>query len=161
LEKTVAAGQPTDYFARLGEGDYLSPGTFTITGVGGADIGSLTAMITIPPFPSWTNQASSGMVDRTKGLTFTWSGGSSPYITLFGGSATDSSATNGAVFACLAKGDAGSFTVPPNVLLAMPVGPNGLLTFEPNANPTTFAASGLALGYVTSNADTSILATFR
>jgi uncharacterized protein (TIGR03437 family) len=154
LTKTPGSN-PTEYFTQINAGDYLSPGAYTITGPGGADIGNFTARMNLPQQPVWTNQSSFSPVNRNSGLTVTWSGGASVLaVVIFGGSAADNSFSTGAFFACVAAGAAGTFTVPPSVLLALPVGP-GLVTFEPTANPANFAASGLTLGSVTSNFDTT------
>ncbi len=162
LAKDPSVPGVTEYFARLGAGDYLSPGAYTIAGPGGGDIGSFTATITIPQRPVWTNQSLMHMVNRANGLTLNWSGGAgTPFINILGLSATDSSLNIGAIFQCVAAGAAGTFTIPPSVLLSLPAGPNGGIIFEPAANPTSFTTTGLTIGFVNSNADTVNLATFQ
>ncbi len=159
LPKQSGSG-PTDYNLTLGPGNYLSPGAYTITGPGGADIGAISAAITIPQMPVWSNQASLNTVTRANGVTFTWTGSAAAYVEIGGGAATDQSFSNGALFDCYAPAAAGTFTVPPSVLLALPAGP-GELIFQPNANPASFTASGLTLGFVTSNFQTVLPATFQ
>src|SRR6185437_15075212 len=60
-----------------GSGNYLSPGTYTVTGNGGTSVGKINASITIPPLPNLTspNPNATPLVDRANGLTFTWTGG--------------------------------------------------------------------------------------
>jgi uncharacterized protein (TIGR03437 family) len=153
---------PTDYFTVLGPADYLTSGTFTITGTGGASVGAFTATLNLTTLPVWTNQSSLSTVNRANGLTVTWTGGApNTYVQLFGESATDKNFTSGALFACSAPATAGTLTVPPSVLQTLPAGPNGALSFSLDATPTTFTASGLDLGFVTSNRETVILVTFQ
>jgi uncharacterized protein (TIGR03437 family) len=163
LTKTVAAGQPTDYFVSIGQG-YFSPGTYTVTGTGGADVGPFTATLAIPAVPALTNQANLGAVTRSNGQTITWTGGDSQYVVLFGASYTDTNLTTGAVFTCVADGGAGTFTVPPTVLLAMPaapLSPNGVIVFQPSPLPNVFPATGLAAASIDFNANTTIPTTFK
>ena len=80
---------------------------------------------------------------------------------LTGESATDSSFSFGALFQCLAPATAGSLTVPSSVLQSLPAGPYGALSFSVDASTTTFNASGLDLGYVTSNRETVIAVAFQ
>ena len=163
MSKTVTAGQPTDYFISIGQG-YYSPGNYTVTGPGGADVGPFTAMLAIPSLAVWTNQASLTTVTRANGLTVTWTGGASQYILITGGSFTDTSLNTGAIFFCLASGDAGTFTVPASVLLTLPAvaaSPNGYLTFQPAASPVTFTATGLTLGSIDFNSNVTNQVTYK
>jgi hypothetical protein len=163
MSKTVTAGQPTDYFIQIGAG-YFSPGNYTVTGTGGADVGPFTATLTIPPLPVWTNQANVSTITRANGLTITWTGGTSQYVVISGGSFTDTTLTTGAVFSCFAAGDAGTFTIPPNVLLALPAvaaSPNGFLQFQAAPSPNTFTASGLTVGSIDFNANVTSAVTFK
>ena len=153
---------PTDCYSALGPGSYLNNGTFTITGTGGPSVGAFNATINLTPLPAWTDQSGLGTVNRANGLTITWTGGApNTFVQLFGQSATDKNFTFGAGFACSAPATAGTLTVPPSVLLAMPAGPNGRLSFSLDAAPTTFTASGRDLGFVTSNRETVMFVTFQ
>jgi len=82
-------------------------------------------------------------------------------ILIEGVSATDKTLTNGAGFSCAAPASAGTFTVPPAVMLALPAGSYGTVYFKPVIGPVGFTASGLNLGYVTSNLLTAIPTTFQ
>jgi hypothetical protein len=163
MVKTVTAGQPTDYFVSIGSG-YFSPGSYTVTGTGDADVGPFTASLTIPSVPVWTNQASVTTVTRANGLTITWSGGASQTVLISGASYTDTSLTSGAAFFCVAAGDPGSFSVPASVLLALPAAPaspNGGVTFQPAPAPNNFTASGLTVGSIDFNANVTNEVTFK
>jgi uncharacterized protein (TIGR03437 family) len=156
------------FSAILGDGtpgNFLDPGSYTISGAGGADVGSFTANLTMPPALTWTNQSSLTQVDRTKGLTVTWSGGDPNGIVTISGSspltvAPDSFTVS---FSCTERTDAGTFTVPPFVLLALPPSPEinagfggnhpvpGPLSVGTTTPLTTFKANGLDLGVATAS----------
>jgi len=148
---------------------YLSPGNYTLTAKGGADVGAFTSTLTLPAPVTWTNMDAITSVTRANGVTVNWTGGTGN-IMIEGYSQITTPQNAGAIFICYAQASAGSFTVPPNVLLALPVSattsagaPLGALmvsngppsaTFNPNP-PTgldvgTFSASftsGKLLGY--------------
>jgi uncharacterized protein (TIGR03437 family) len=107
----------------------LPSGPYTVSnGSGGANVGPVSANFTVPPFIAWTNQntLSQSTVTRANGVTVTWTGGTSAYggYADIQGSApfrgTNGSASNSVFFECTAPISAGTFTVPPSVLLAMP-----------------------------------------
>jgi hypothetical protein len=154
---------PTEYDGTLNSvGKFLAPGEYTVTGSGGADVGSFNAQFNLPTPPNWSNQSSLGTVTLANGLTINWGGvlGNNA-ILIEGVSATDKTLTNGAAFSCAAPASAGTFTVPPAVLLALPAGSYGTLYFKPAITPLGFTASGLSLGYVTSNLLTAIPTAFQ
>jgi uncharacterized protein (TIGR03437 family) len=135
-------------------------GTFTFNnGAGGANVGGFNTSISLASPLVWTNASSISTVNRTNGVTVNWSGGApNSYVLIFGSSSASVSyqATPLTVtFDCIAPVSAGTFTVPPVVLQALPAASaSGLtsptLTVENTANPVLFSASGLDLGYVTS-----------
>lgn len=150
--------------ANLGPGNFLAPGDYTVSGTGGADIGSFNAPFTIPTFATLVTPASGTnvAVTRANGFTLTWSGGTSDsFIQIDGQSATDPSNTNGASFSCIVLASAGTFTIPPSVLLALPAGSIGGWDFKPVMFPATFSASGLNLSLIEVNYDTPILTTLQ
>ncbi len=135
----------------------LDPGSFTVTGPGGADVGPFTLNITVPGAINWTNEAQLTIVQRTLGITPTWTGGdpSSQGIVILGGN-LDTRAQVGGVFLCSASLGAGSFTVPPSILSTVP--PTNFaqrsqtigflfLGVLPTSNLPTFTATGLDAGY--------------
>jgi hypothetical protein len=149
--------------ATLGPGTFLSPGSYTVTGTGGADIGAFSAPFTIPVPPTLTSPASGPNipVTRANGMTLTWSGGTpGSFVQISGANATDNTNTNAASFTCYALGSAGTFTIPPSVLLALPAGPNGGWSFTPTGS-IAFSAPGLLLGGIQSSYATSISTTLQ
>ncbi|MGP8246788.1 MAG: hypothetical protein ACLQVN_19995 [Bryobacteraceae bacterium] len=105
-------------------GAFLSPGAYTVTGTGGADVGAFNAALTIPAAPTLVSpsiQAAPPSVTRSSGLAFTWSGGvSNAYVQLQVTGPTDSTFSNGAIAVCNVAASAGTFTIPSYVMLALP-----------------------------------------
>ena len=136
-------------------GTFLVPGAYTITGTGGADVGAFTANFTIPQSPtliSPTAAANLGFT-RSNGLTVTWNGsGSNGNVDIFMLSALDNAFTLGSVANCRVAASAGTFTIPPYVLLALPVGNFTQFELSPGilspAVSASFTASGINLGLV-------------
>lgn len=148
---TYSAGKtPAAYTASLPNSFIpTSGGTFTFSGSGGsgAQIGSFNTSVTIPPAITWTNMAAASSILIPQGFTLTWTGGTSNGLVSISG---DSSGAAGVdvKFECLAPAAAGTFTIPPEVLLSLPntttTAKLGIASFE---NPVTFPASGLDLGF--------------
>lgn len=140
-----------------GNGGALNPGTLTVSAPGGADVAAFTANVTIPQFPTMTNpkpDSQATAVSRASGLTVTWTGGTpDSYVEIDGSSATDNTGKTAASFQCLAPASAGSFTIPPSVLLAMPAGGFASLDFHPSILPVAFSAKGLAVTVLTAQWD--------
>src|SRR5262249_19688744 len=88
------------------------------------------------------NAANPIAVTRSNGLTVAWSGGQAgSYIELEISSAIDQNTRADAV--CWARAESGSFTIPANVLAALPAGNSGELIFRAFLNPANFPGSGL------------------
>jgi uncharacterized protein (TIGR03437 family) len=129
-------------------------GSFTYdNGNGGADVGHFNTATNFPANFSWTNASAVTAINRTQGVTVNWSGGAPGVTVTISGSAA--STVNGSSvtgsFTCQAPLSAGTFTVPPPVLLALPSG-SGTLLLTDNTNPQTFTASGLDVGYTLNTA---------
>jgi len=134
-------------------GSFLSPGSYTVSVSGGTGVAASTASFTIPALPVMTSPAPHASapipVTRTDGLTVSWSGGSPDgRIVIHGSSATDNTFNLGASFQCLAPAGSGTFTIPPNVLMAMPPNNFGALWFEPLVQSTNWTGSGLDIATV-------------
>jgi uncharacterized protein (TIGR03437 family) len=145
-------------------GNFLSPGQYTASATGGADVGAFSAPFTIPTPPALTSPSSGPniAVTRATGLTVTWSGGTAnSLVQVQGENATDNTGATGAAFNCSALGNAGTITVPPSVLLALPSGPFGGWDFIPNIITTPFSAPGISLGFIDSSYDTPIYTTLQ
>ena len=94
-----------------GGGNFLSPGTYTVSAPGGADVPAFSTSITVPAFPTMTSPPPDSVnpfvVTRSSGLTVSWSGGSATgYIEMDGFSNTDNTGNTGAGFECLEIGRA-------------------------------------------------------
>jgi uncharacterized protein (TIGR03437 family) len=130
-------------------GTYLSPGAYTVSSAGGADIGPFNASITIFPPPSLTSPANLVIppLTRSSGMTLTWTGGSpNAVVTILMLAATDNTATIGAAAACAVAANAGTFTIPPYALLPLPAGNSTQFEFANGTARVPFTATGLSLG---------------
>ena len=178
LARASVPGIGPIYSATLGDttpGNYLDPGTYTMAGPGGPDVGSFNVALTVPPSLVWTNQESINTVTRANGLPVTWTGGDpNGYVDITGYSFTGLTATNDAAniviasFTCRAKTGDGSFTVPPLVLLSIPISGSiagfaipGMVSVGTSIVPKTFTATGLDYAVATSIVSTSKSVTFQ
>lgn len=98
---------------------FLEPGTFTAdNGAGGADVGAFSASLVVPKGLSWSNQDQIDIVDRSQGVTVTWTGGDpASFVTIMGLSANKDLA---GLFLCTEQASAGQFTVPSMVTASLP-----------------------------------------
>jgi hypothetical protein len=141
----TATNFPTNFIPASG-------GAFTYdNGSGGADVLHFNATTNFPANFTWTNPSASSVVaiDRTQGVTVTWSGGAPGVTVTINGSASANGITGS--FTCQAPLSAGTFTVPPPATLALPAGA-GTLSLTVNTNPTIFSATGLDAGYLLDSA---------
>ena len=138
-------------------------GTFNFSGSGSTVIGSFNnASITMPAPIIWTNMGGISNVNRSQGVTVTWSGGSPGTFVVIRGSASTAAPANDLVaFACAAPVTAGTFTVPPSVLLAIPPTGTGDLVVYNVTIPTHFSATGLDLGTAFAEIGTKIRVAYQ
>lgn len=108
------------FFATLG------PGTWTVSGTGGPDVGAFSAKTDLPENLVWTNAGNFATVPRSD-VTISWSGGNTsanPLVTIFGSNVvinpTDPSKSRGKEFFCNAPASAGKFVVPGAILSQLP-----------------------------------------
>jgi hypothetical protein len=129
--------------------------SYTFSGGGGADIGSFSANITVPaPALVWNEMTTMRSVNRSQGVTVTWSGGiPGTAVVISGQSAAVLNGINiTQSFFCLAPVSAQKFTVPASVLLSLPATPTSPITsmaylgISNSTNPVSFTASGIDLG---------------
>jgi uncharacterized protein (TIGR03437 family) len=157
----VLTGNPGQFSATLSAaGTFLSPGAYTLTSTGGADIGGISAAFNLPAAPVLTSPANFYLppVTRSSGLTVTWTGGGpNAFVQIQVQAVTDSTNTNGAIAVCNVAASAGTFTIPPYALLALPAANIGNgFQFQPQAE-AALTAKGLNLGSIqTKNALTFI-----
>ena len=125
----------------------LGPGSWTLTGNGGVDVGAFNANITLPANLNWTNAGNFMTVPRSA-LTITWSGGnlsSSSVVTIFGNSTVinvqDPSKTRAMSFYCEAPASASSFMVPASITQQLPSSTTA-------AGETAYGTLGITTGNV-------------
>jgi len=123
----------------------LGPGSWTISGSGGSDVGAFKANITLPDNLDWTNRGNFSTVPQSD-LTITWSGGNTsanPILTVFGNStivnATDPSKSRAKSFYCAAPASAGRLVVPAAIRQQIP-------SSATSAGETAFASLGITTG---------------
>jgi hypothetical protein len=103
----------------------MPTGTYTLSGIGGKDVGKFNASITIGS-PISISEALPSTILRSEGLTIRWTGGNpSDVVRIMGMAGTSTNAgTNATVdqteFLCTVAASAGGFTVPASVLLELP-----------------------------------------
>jgi uncharacterized protein (TIGR03437 family) len=153
VTNTINGQTSIGYYASLGSSAsgqqlYLSPGSYTLSGPGGPDVGAFSQNLTVPASLTWTNRDSVSTIDRAAGQRVTWTGGDPNSNVVIDGSslvlgtALDGSDSVGAFFSCTAKQTDLQFTIPAVVLLSLPatqtIGPvllSGALTI---VNQITF-----------------------
>jgi uncharacterized protein (TIGR03437 family) len=128
------------------KGTLLTPGAYTVTGSGGADVGSFSSNFTIPALATLTSPVNWATVTRSSGTTVTWTGGAGNVVVEVY-SPTDNTNTNGAVAVCTAPASAGTLTIPPYVLLALPASASAGFIFSTQAE-ASFTATGLNFGAI-------------
>jgi uncharacterized protein (TIGR03437 family) len=143
------AGKPGESQATLdATGKFLVPGTYTITGTGGADVGLFSASITIPAFPTLASPLLNNFtVTRSNGMTVNWTAnGSTGNVLISVVGALDNTYNTGATAVCTVAANAGTFTIPPYVMEALPPGNFGGLNFQLLTAAVPFTATGLSVG---------------
>lgn len=156
-KSTQLAGTYSAQLTGPNQPPYLTPGNYTVNAQGGADVGAFQAMLTAGSSLNWLNQSSISTVNRSQDLQILWAGGGNGLVTISGVSVSGTSSSSaGGVFTCLAPANAGQFTVPSVVLLALPPSfqassggitiPAGFLFVGTQTN-SSFTASGLDQGF--------------
>ena len=151
----LAAQQGRVYRALAPPGPlFLGPGSYSVSGPGGADVGSFTASIEVPEPPRWDLGESSDRITRNRGFTVTWQEPAEPAQKAREISILLSAGSSEQVF-CSAPAEASVLTVPPSILTNLPQSdrrPRGTEEFQfsslwrpPDAD---FSAAGLDDGFV-------------
>jgi hypothetical protein len=130
---------------------FLAPGSYTVSTAGGADVGGISAPITVPAPLTWTNRDQTVLVDRTQPLVLNWTGTTASQTVAILGIDSDLPTNSSAMFLCYAPSRASTFTVPPEVLGAIPPSrPHALssksVIYLMSSSPASFTASGLSTG---------------
>ena len=144
----------------------LEPGSYTVSSSGGADVGALEASITIPDPLNWSNRDAIDEVSRSQPLVLHWTGAPPGQgVRIFGGN-TDLPANSSAFFLCVAPAGAADFTVPAEVLSAIPgshadaLASKGVI-YLGTENPAPFEGSGLDAAFATAVYWTGKTVTFQ
>jgi uncharacterized protein (TIGR03437 family) len=169
------------YYASLGGGSgssatplFLDPGSYTISGPGGKDVGAFSKTLTIAQPLVWTNKDSITTVTRSAGQLVTWSGGDPSGTVVMSGSsillgtALDGSDSVGAFFTCTSPVSTGKFTIPAIVLLSLPASDTSSIipipTGEMSIGTSTFvpfSATGIDVGEITTSVSSGKSVTYQ
>jgi uncharacterized protein (TIGR03437 family) len=133
----------------------LNPGSFTLNGPGGTQIGAFQAAFTMPTPLAWTNRDQLSLVNRSQGVTLNFAGATTGATVVASGIAVDLPHNSSAMFLCVAAAGANSITVSPDMLANFPA-TTASTSFKSAiylgqwsfASPTLFQASGLDIGAV-------------
>jgi uncharacterized protein (TIGR03437 family) len=162
---TLRKNGPWDYSADFANRVYAATGeTFTFdNGNGSSSVGHLSASLNFPAPLIWTNISAPAPILRTEGLVISWTGGApDSYVSIKGSSAllVDGWSLS-PTFACAAPANLGRFTVPPQILLALPQG-RLTVNIANQTVPQQLTASGIDFGYiVASSPETQSSVTFQ
>lgn len=136
------------------DGSFLVPGLYTVSGTGGADIGSFSANITFPPSPTLVSPTNNTAVIRSNGMSITWTGGDpNGALQLTITSATDQTFTLAVQAICNVPAGPGTFTIPPYVMLSLLSSPYAGFTIAPTTLEVPFMATGLGVGILQTQID--------
>jgi uncharacterized protein (TIGR03437 family) len=141
---------------------YFEPGTYTVTGTGGEDVGAFSAQVKIEAPLRWTNAGQLGTecgetrcVERSEDLKIDWEpGGSNRMVTVMAMSATETRPAAAAVIICQERTDKGTLTVPALLLTKLPASrseePQSLIQFSVSngEGDQRFRAPGLDWGWI-------------
>jgi len=144
----------------------LPSGSITFSGSGGKSVGAFSVTLPVSAQTlAWSNEGSISGITRSNGLNVTWSGGDSSgtvQITGFSIGGSSSNSAVGAGFTCTAPAGPGQFTVPAEILQALPASANfdtsvlevatGSLGISQMSAPVIFTATGLDLGFALAEA---------
>jgi len=154
---TAGGGQ---YSGQLPAGSLTkSPGTYTISGSGGANVGSFSVAINVQTPLTLTNTNVLASITRSQGATVTWTGGfQNGYVVVQG--VGNFFPVGSANFFCFGPSSAGQLTIPPSILLALPPGGGNLFVLNTTAGQS-IAASGLDLGLAIAGVSFEVPTTFK
>ncbi|HTR39480.1 MAG TPA: hypothetical protein VMH80_26585 [Bryobacteraceae bacterium] len=145
--KLGSQGVPGAFYSTLSSTAITSAGgMYTFTGSGGKDVGAFTAALNLSSPLFTVTKPPPTTVDRTQGLSISWSGGNPGTYVAITGTSTSTGLNVIAGFTCVAEIDLGQFTIPSSILLGLPPGKGG--TAMQNDIYSQFTASGLDSGLI-------------
>ena len=124
--------------------EYLSPGSYTLTGTGGADAGGFNVQLTVPSVSNpWANENALVNLPRNQDLTINLNPAGDNIVLGILGNSTNSSIGQIGIINCTIPAGVTSFTIPSYVLSALPA---SSLSTDQGGVPTAFlgVATGLA-----------------
>jgi uncharacterized protein (TIGR03437 family) len=132
----------------------LDPGSYTLKGSGGTNVGAFSNSFTVPQPLVWTGRNQLSLIDRKQPLTISWTGGDNGQAVAVVGFGEDLPNNSSVAFACIAKPGASSFTVPQDILSNLPQSHANPLRSKdviyliniPGASVQSITASGLDQG---------------
>ncbi|HKE29083.1 MAG TPA: hypothetical protein VKB88_42325 [Bryobacteraceae bacterium] len=127
-------------------GAFLVPGNYTFSGAGGANIGPFSGSFVIPAPATLVSPANNGTATRANGLPVNWTGGSG-ILQIQVNSCSDNSCNSGAAAICNVPASAGTFTIPPYVMEALPASTAAGVVLS-NLSTISFTATGLNAGFI-------------
>jgi hypothetical protein len=122
----TSAGEYQARFGSTPSGADIPPGSYTVAGGVGRDVGAFSANLTVGGTVLWANKQGISTVDRTQPLTVAWSGGTRPGDVLTGGY-SESNTGGHLTFMCSEDISKGSFTIPSFILSALPASTGGTM----------------------------------
>ncbi|MEI9814821.1 MAG: hypothetical protein WDO18_20255 [Acidobacteriota bacterium] len=155
------------YYGLLGgSGQYVVPGTFTVTsGFLNNDTATVSLTYTTPVV--WTNFSQLASIDRNAGATITWTGGDpNGFVQVFAyGTLVNTQGGQVATgITCVAPSGDHSFTIPPYILAALPptqAGNPAILGISGFAAPKKISGGGLDLTFAAVVDHAGINVTYR
>lgn len=141
----------------------LVPGTYTVNGAGGKDVGKFSASVSLGA-PLTVTGGLPSTINRSAGLPLSWTGGnSSDLVQIFGSSSTTTGTGTNQIFdswlfICTTTAGTGGFTVPPSILNQLPASSTGSLVVASGVN-STFSAPLVAGGSIDAGSFTSFVGT--
>jgi len=129
----------------------ILPGTYTLTGAGGNDVGPFSTSISIGPLFTLSNPLPT-TVTESAGLTIKWTGGNASDTVLINGTSQTNTGTGANLtstatgFVCTTTAGQGTFTVPASILTWLPTitaaqvaadNADGSLSVSSSAKPST------------------------
>jgi hypothetical protein len=135
---------------------FLNPGSFSIAGAGGADVGAISASFTFPTPLTWSNGGQTTGITRSQGFTVNYLGVPAGQTVIVFGGGVDLPSNATGEFVCVAPAGSSSFTVPATALANVPATRANLLRSKgvvyvgalPLASPAAFTAAGLDTGAI-------------
>ena len=157
--QSYSKGQYQASFGSSVTGPDIPPGTYTISGTGGKDVGAFSATFAIAAHLAISNKSSLASVDLTQPLTVNWTGGVAGSYVLIGGGSTHAPHS---YFVCAEDAGKGTFTIPSYVLASVnaTTTTSGILWITPNPLSNPFSIPGLDAAYFADASSDSVSVAF-